>query len=114
MTDIEIAVSESVRIAHEVNQRNWATDAEALPEFSGKDNATLRREALIETLDKMDAQRRARDVAAAGERAKAEATQQLSAIASRKAELEAELAALATQAETLAAVAAPKKPKAKE
>lgn len=114
MTDIVEDAAETVRKAHEANQRNWKVDVESLPEFAGKDRATERREALIEALDKMDTQRRARDLAAAREREKAQAAEQLSALAARKAEIEAELAKIATEAEVLAGVAAPKKPKTKE
>jgi hypothetical protein len=98
----EVEVSETVRQAHALNQRNWAADTEQLPEFAGKDIATQRREALVEALDKMDASRRARDLATAAERQKAEAAQQLSQIAARRAEVEAELAALDAQAKAYA------------
>lgn len=108
--------TETVLRAHEINQRNWAFDVAQLPEFAGKDRETERREALIAELDAMDAAQRARNAAAAQERAKVEAAEQLSAIASRKADLAAEIAALDAEAARLAAVAepAPKKPKAKE
>lgn len=114
MADIIEDVAETVRRAHATNQRNWAADVEQLPEFAGKDRATERREALIEALDAMDAQRRARDLATAADRAKAEAAQQLASVQARRLEVEAELAALQAQAEALAGVASPKKPKTKE
>jgi hypothetical protein len=112
----EVDVAETVRQAHALNQRNWEFDVSSLPEFAGKDIATQRREALVEALDKMDASRRARDLATAAERQKAEAAQQLSQIAARRAEVEAELAALDAQAKAIAPVpaAASTKTKTKE